>query len=114
MDLGTIGKLEGAPVDIDQRLGSRPMDDHPRNAPENGSVGIDQAASRLSVSAATIRRDLQRLESEQLLARTQGGAVARGVLFELPLRYRGGHSQEEKVESPGPRRGALPTAVPWA
>ena len=63
---------------------------------ENGSVGIDQAASRLSVSAATIRRDLQRLESQQLLARTHGGAVARGVLFELPLRYRGGHFQEEK------------------
>jgi DeoR family transcriptional regulator of aga operon len=34
------------------------------------------------------RRDLQLLEDQRLLSRTHGGAVAHGVLYELPLRYR--------------------------
>src|SRR5205823_3653417 len=32
-----------------------------------------------------------------LLARTHGGAVAQGVLYELPLRYKGARHQEEKL-----------------
>ena len=54
-------------------------------------------ASELGVSGATVRRDLHLLESQRLLARTHGGAVAQGVLYELPLRYKGARHQTEKL-----------------
>jgi DeoR family transcriptional regulator, aga operon transcriptional repressor len=63
----------------------------------NGSVSVADIASDLDVSAATIRRDLQLLESQRLLARMHGGAVAHGVLYELPLRYKSARYQQEKV-----------------
>ena len=63
----------------------------------NGSVGVADLADSLSVSAATVRRDLALLEEQRLLARTHGGAVAHGVLYELPLRYRSARHQEEKA-----------------
>jgi DeoR family transcriptional regulator, aga operon transcriptional repressor len=62
-----------------------------------GSVGVAAIASDLEVSAATVRRDLQLLESQRLLARTHGGAVAQGVLYELPLRYKSARHQEQKL-----------------
>jgi DeoR family transcriptional regulator, aga operon transcriptional repressor len=62
----------------------------------DGSVEVIELASRFSVSAATIRRDLELLEEQRLLARTHGGAVTMGVLYELPLRYKGARHQEEK------------------
>ena len=40
------------------------------------------------------------LEEQRLLARTHGGAVAHGVLYELPLRYRSARHREEKRASP--------------
>jgi DeoR family transcriptional regulator, aga operon transcriptional repressor len=63
---------------------------------ENGSVGVTGLAQDLGVSMATIRRDLELLESQRLLSRTHGGAVSHGVLYELPLRYRAGRHEEEK------------------
>ena len=63
----------------------------------NGSVSVAEIAEDLDVSAATIRRDLRVLESQRLLARTHGGAVAQGVLYELPLRYKSARYQQEKV-----------------
>jgi DeoR family transcriptional regulator, aga operon transcriptional repressor len=63
---------------------------------EDGSVGVVELATLLQVSAATIRRDLVLLEEQRLLARTHGGAVGHGVLYELPLRYKGAHHHEEK------------------
>src|SRR5450755_83872 len=60
------------------------------------SVTVENLAVQLEVSQASVRRDLQLLESQQLLSRTHGGAVASGVLYELPMRYRGGHRQEAK------------------
>jgi DeoR family transcriptional regulator of aga operon len=62
----------------------------------DGRVGVADLAARLGVSAATIRRDLELLEEQRLLARTHGGAVPMGVLYELPLRYKGPRHQEEK------------------
>ncbi len=59
-------------------------------------MGVAELCGELGVSAATIRRDLQFLESQRLLLRTHGGAVAEGVLYELPLRYKSGRQQEEK------------------
>jgi len=63
----------------------------------NGSVGVGDLADTLGVSAATVRRDLQLLEEQRLLARTHGGAVAHGVLYELPLRYRSARHQAQKA-----------------
>jgi DeoR family transcriptional regulator of aga operon len=63
---------------------------------ETGSVGVEDLARRLALSQASIRRDLHLLEQQQLLTRTHGGAVASGVLYELPMRYRGGQRYEAK------------------
>jgi DeoR family transcriptional regulator of aga operon len=60
------------------------------------SVDVADLSRELSVSQASVRRDLQLLESQQLLTRTHGGAVASGVLYELPMRYRGGRHHEAK------------------
>jgi DeoR family transcriptional regulator, aga operon transcriptional repressor len=63
---------------------------------ENGSVGVAELADELDVSEASVRRDLHRLEQQNLLTRTHGGAVASGVLYELPMRYRGGQHHDAK------------------
>jgi DeoR family transcriptional regulator of aga operon len=62
----------------------------------DGSVEVTDLATRFDVSAATIRRDLELLEEQRLLARTHGGAVPMGVLYELPLRYKGARHHDEK------------------
>src|SRR6185312_5394429 len=63
---------------------------------ERSSVGVPELALELGVSEASVRRDLRLLEQQQLLTRTHGGAVASGVLYELPMRYRGGQRQDAK------------------
>ncbi len=63
---------------------------------ESGSVGVTDLAEQLAVSEASVRRDLHRLEQQNLLTRTHGGAVASGVLYELPMRYRGGQHHDAK------------------
>src|SRR5438552_3057720 len=63
---------------------------------ENGGVGVTELASALRTSPATVRRDLQLLEDQRLLSRTHGGAVAHGILYELPLRYRSARHGDEK------------------
>src|SRR3954466_2221255 len=60
----------------------------------DGSVGVAEMAVELDVSPAPVRRDLILMEEQRLLARTHGGAVAEGVLYELPLRYRGARRHE--------------------
>jgi DeoR/GlpR family transcriptional regulator of sugar metabolism len=57
---------------------------------------VEEAATALDVSAATIRRDLDELAEQQLLVRTRGGAVAHGVSYELPLRYKSTRHAPEK------------------
>ena len=54
----------------------------------DGSIDVVELADRLSVSAATLRRDLALLEEERLLARTHGGAVTTGVTYPLHNRLR--------------------------
>jgi DeoR family transcriptional regulator of aga operon len=63
---------------------------------QHTSVGVPELATELEVSQASVRRDLRLLEDQQLLTRTHGGAVASGVLYELPMRYRGGQRQDAK------------------
>ena len=62
----------------------------------HGSVDVAALSGELAVSQASVRRDLQLLESQQLLTRTHGGAVSSGVLYELPMRYRGGQRHDAK------------------
>jgi DeoR/GlpR family transcriptional regulator of sugar metabolism len=61
-----------------------------------GQVQVDHAAQVLGVSTATIRRDLDDLARQQMLARIRGGAVARGVTYDLPLRYKSERYPSEK------------------
>jgi DeoR family transcriptional regulator of aga operon len=63
---------------------------------DGGTVGVAELCGELGVSPATVRRDLEHLERQRLLKRTHGGAVAQGVSYELPLRYKGARHQEEK------------------
>ncbi|CAM5421957.1 hypothetical protein SALBM217S_06127 [Streptomyces griseoloalbus] len=67
-----------------------------------GRLEVDDAATALGVSPATIRRDLDELAEQQMLVRTRGGAIAHGVSYELPLRYK---------SSARPREAAHATAV---
>src|SRR5436190_2322721 len=62
----------------------------------DGAVDVADLVDRLGASPATVRRDLQLLEEQRMLSRTHGGAVARDVLYELPLRYKAARHQEEK------------------
>ncbi|WP_031518520.1 DeoR/GlpR family DNA-binding transcription regulator [Streptomyces sp. NRRL F-5123] len=62
----------------------------------NGRLEVEEAATALNVSAATIRRDLDQLAEQHMLVRTRGGAVTHGVSYELPLRYRTARNTEQK------------------
>jgi DeoR family transcriptional regulator, aga operon transcriptional repressor len=63
---------------------------------ENGRVSVEEAAGRLNVSQATIRRDFDQLTQQQMITRTRGGAVAHGVSYDLPLRYKTAKHSAEK------------------
>ena len=63
---------------------------------ENGRVSVEDAAERLDVSQATIRRDFDQLAQQQMITRTRGGAVANGVSYDLPLRYKSAKHSAEK------------------
>ena len=63
---------------------------------EDGRVTVEEAAERLSVSHATIRRDFDQLAQQQMITRTRGGAVASGVSYDLPLRYKTAKHSAEK------------------
>lgn len=52
---------------------------------ERGRLDVEDAASELGVSAATIRRDFDGLAEQQMLVRTRGGAVVHGVSYELQI-----------------------------
>src|SRR3954469_14128071 len=78
---------------------------------ESGSGGVTELARELGVSEASVRRDLHRLEQQNLLTRTHGGAVASGVLYELPMRYRGGQHHEAKRAIPGTAAALVPDDV---
>ncbi|ADD45834.1 DeoR/GlpR family DNA-binding transcription regulator [Stackebrandtia nassauensis] len=62
----------------------------------SGRITVEEAAQRLHVSQATIRRDFDQLSQQQMITRTRGGAVAGGVSYDLPLRYKTAKRVEEK------------------
>jgi DeoR family transcriptional regulator of aga operon len=59
-------------------------------------VDVAGVAHDLGVSVATIRRDLSLLDEQRLLTRTHGGAVARDVAYEIPVRYRESQGRAKK------------------
>jgi DeoR family transcriptional regulator, aga operon transcriptional repressor len=61
-----------------------------------GQLQVEEAAKALRVSEATVRRDLDELASQQMLTRIRGGAVAKGVTYDLPLRYKSERHPSEK------------------
>ncbi|GAA0471543.1 DeoR/GlpR family DNA-binding transcription regulator [Streptomyces olivaceiscleroticus] len=63
---------------------------------ERGRVDVEEAATALEVSAATMRRDMDALAEQQLLTRTRGGAVLSSVAYDLPIRYKHSHRAAEK------------------
>ncbi|HEX6500681.1 MAG TPA: DeoR/GlpR family DNA-binding transcription regulator [Micromonosporaceae bacterium] len=63
---------------------------------ESGRVTVEDAAAKLGVSQATIRRDFDQLGQQQMITRTRGGAVANGVSYDLPLRYKTAKHSAEK------------------
>ena len=62
----------------------------------DGSVSVRELTETLGASSATVRRDLRLLEEQKLLSRSHGGAVSNGLLYELPVPYRGGQHAAEK------------------
>ena len=63
---------------------------------DSGRISVEDAAERLDVSQATIRRDFDQLAQQQMITRTRGGAVANGVSYDLPLRYKTAKHAPEK------------------
>jgi DeoR family transcriptional regulator of aga operon len=52
------------------------------------TIGVDQLAERVGVSAATIRRDLAHLAGQGLVTRSRGGAMRLHAGPEVPVYYR--------------------------
>jgi len=75
--------------------------------PGDGQLTVAEAARALSVSEATIRRDLDQLAKQQLVTRTRGGATAGHVSYDLPLRYKTARHGPEKQRI-GRAAAALP------
>ncbi|QWF78325.1 DeoR/GlpR family DNA-binding transcription regulator [Amycolatopsis sp. CA-230715] len=63
---------------------------------ERGKVEVEELSAELTVSTATVRRDLDHLAEQSLLTRTRGGAVASSVSYDLPLRYKSGRHAPQK------------------
>ncbi|MBV9383096.1 MAG: DeoR/GlpR transcriptional regulator [Streptosporangiaceae bacterium] len=63
----------------------------------NGHLSVVEAARTLSVSEATIRRDLDQLADQRMLTRTRGGAVSSNQMaYDLPLLYKTARNAPEK------------------
>lgn len=58
---------------------------------------VDEAVAELSVSPATVRRDLDTLADQQLVVRTRGGAAIHPGAGDLPLRYKAARGGEQKA-----------------
>ena len=68
----------------------------------HGNTSVDELAAQLDASAASVRRDLTRLEQRGLVHRTHGGAKLAGQTLYEPFRFdssfqvREGRFTEEK------------------
>lgn len=76
---------------------------------QSDRLTVEEAADRLGVSSATIRRDFDELARQQMLTRIRGGARRNTVAYDLPLRYKTARHASEK-ERIGVAAAALITA----
>ncbi|UFU05016.1 DeoR/GlpR family DNA-binding transcription regulator [Ruania halotolerans] len=60
-------------------------------------VQVEDVVTALSVSPATVRRDLDSLAAQQLVVRTRGGASVPPSSGDLPLRYKTARQSAEKA-----------------
>ncbi len=63
---------------------------------EDGHIDVDDIVTRLGVSPATARRDLDTLAEQRLLTRTRGGAMAQSITYDLPIRYKSHQHADQK------------------
>jgi DeoR family transcriptional regulator of aga operon len=63
---------------------------------ERGTIEVGALARSFDVSQATIRRDLELLEHQQLVSRTHGGARPHEAFNDLPLTYKRADNFAEK------------------
>lgn len=63
---------------------------------ESVTTDVPSLATRFGVSEATVRRDLELLEEQQLITRTRGGATRHVAFNDLPLRYKTAQDTAEK------------------
>jgi DeoR family transcriptional regulator of aga operon len=63
---------------------------------ESNTMEVAALAARFAVSEATIRRDLELLEEQQLVSRTRGGATRHVAFNDLPLGYKTSQDAAEK------------------
>jgi DeoR family transcriptional regulator of aga operon len=63
---------------------------------QRGSLRVEDVVDTFDISAATARRDLDDLATQQLITRTRGGAVAHTVTYDLPLRYKSSRQPDQK------------------
>ncbi|NMO54554.1 DeoR/GlpR transcriptional regulator [Actinoplanes sp. TBRC 11911] len=69
-----------------------------------GGVEVETLAKLFSVSAATVRRDLEVLEKQRLVTRTRGGATTHASFNDLPLSYK---TEQDTLEKRHIAREAL-------
>lgn len=75
----------------------------------DGRLEVGSAADLLNVSAATIRRDLDHLASQQLLTRTRGGAAPASIAYDLPLRHKSSRFAQQKLRIGAAAAALIPT-----
>jgi DeoR family transcriptional regulator of aga operon len=80
-----------------------------RQLQEKGSIAIDELCTMLGASIATIRRDLEDLESRTLLKRVRGGAMPIGPFFYEPFRHDA--SFQDRVKSFGDEKRRIARAA---
>src|ERR1051326_7462422 len=81
-----------------------------RELRQAGSISVEHLCALLSVSVATVRRDLQELENRGLLRRTHGGAVSIEPLFYEPFRHDSSFQEQIERHAEEKRRIAVAAA----
>ena len=76
----------------------------------HGNISVDELADFLSASAASVRRDLTRLEQRGLVHRTHGGAQLAGQIEYEPFRFDSSFQEREGRFAEEKRRIAMAAA----
>jgi DeoR family transcriptional regulator, aga operon transcriptional repressor len=63
---------------------------------DRGQIDVPSLAGEFGVSQATIRRDLETLQDQRLVARTHGGATVHAAFNDMPLSYKTTQDLAEK------------------